>query len=166
MYSNIGLRRYRETDISSMSREKIIVLLYEKMVSDLNEALSAIADGRRVDMTKRINHSQRIVTELRSALNHDVGGDIARNLDSLYDFLFHEHLQVLVDQDPAHVHNCLGVIAPLLDAWRKVPAGAAERETAAGANPAGNAEHAGTNHQGGQTAAPVPETSSLLSVSA
>ena len=39
MYSNIGLRRYRETDISTMSREKIVVLLYEKMVSDLTEAL-------------------------------------------------------------------------------------------------------------------------------
>ncbi len=155
MYSNIGVRRYRETDISSMSR---------KMVADLNAALEALENGRRVDMTRHVNHSQRIVTELRGALDHDVGGDIARNLDALYDFLFREHLMVLVDQDPARVRNCLGVLEPLLEAWRKIPPGTAET---AGADPAtAGAGQGPARKEGGHGGAPAPDSPSLLSVSA
>lgn len=120
MYGNHGLQRYKETDLGSMSPEKIIVMLYEKVVSDLRLAGRAIAAGDRIEMSSKVNHSLRIVTELRTALNHDQGGEIATNLEAIYDFLFHEHLQLLVDQDSAHVENCIKVIEPLLSAWRQV----------------------------------------------
>ncbi len=96
MYGNSGIKQYQQTDICSMSKEKMIVLLYEKIVSDLNEALAAIDSGDRVAMTKRTNHSQRIVSELRNSLDHSIGGDISRNLESLYDYMFHQQGQELL----------------------------------------------------------------------
>ena len=77
-------------------------------------------------MADRISHSQRIIAELHTALDHAVGGEISRNLESLYDFLFVEHLAILVDQDPRHIDNCLTVLTPLLAAWRDIPPGTAE----------------------------------------
>ena len=127
MYTSQGVQAYRHTDINSMTREKMIVLLYEKIVSDLHEVLAAIEQGDRIAMTRRANHSQRIISELRGALDHGIGGDISRNLEALYDFMFHQHLELLVDQDPAHAHNCLRVLHPLLDAWRQVPIGTGEK---------------------------------------
>ena len=120
MYTAQGVQAYRQTDISSMTREKLIVLLYEKIVSDLHEVQAAIGQNDRIAMTQRANHSQRIISELRNALDHSIGGDISRNLEALYDYLFHQHLELLVDQDPSHVRNCLRVLEPLLDAWRQV----------------------------------------------
>ncbi len=78
-------------------------------------------------MTKRINHSQRIISELRNSLDHSIGGDISRNLEALYDFMFHEHLEMLVDQNPGRAENCIRVITPLLDAWRSIPMGTGEQ---------------------------------------
>ena len=127
MYTNSGVQAYQETNINSMPREKMIVLLYEKVISDLNEVLVAIENGDRVAMTKRTNHSQRIVSELRNSLDHSIGGDISRNLESLYDFMFHEHLEMLVDQDPQHAKDCIRVLTPLLDAWRSLPIGTGEQ---------------------------------------
>ncbi len=129
MYNNHGVQRYREADINSMSKEKMIVLLYEKMQSDLKCAQSALSKGDRVEMTKKINHSQRIVSELRSALDHSIGGEVSRNLDNLYDFMFHQHLEVLVDLKEVHIVNCLRVIEPLVQAWRQIPPGTAEKTT-------------------------------------
>lgn len=120
------VQRYLETDIQSISAEKLLVLLYEKMADDLLEARRAIASENRIRMADRITHSQQIIAELRDALDHAVGGEISRNLESLYDYLFLEHLEVLVDQDPRHIDNCLAVITPLLSAWRQIPAGTAE----------------------------------------
>lgn len=126
MDSGFGVQRYLETDISSISREKLIVLLYEKMANDLLEARQAIDAGDRIRMADRITHSQRIIDELRSALDHSVGGEISRNLEALYDFLLLEHLAILVDQDVQRIDNCLTVMTPLLNAWRSIPAGTAE----------------------------------------
>mgnify|MGYP001556016134 CR=1 FL=1 len=117
------MQRYQETDIKSISAEKLIVLMYEKMADDLLEARRAIAAGDRVRTADRITHSQKIIAELRSALDHAVGGEISRNLEALYDFLFLEHLEILLDRDVRRVDNCLAVISPLLEAWRRVPAG-------------------------------------------
>lgn len=142
MYNNHGVQRYREADINSMSKEKMIVLLYEKMQSDLMLAQKALRNDDRVEMTKKINHSQRIVSELRSALDHSIGGEVSQNLDNLYDFMFHQHLEVLVDMQEVHIVNCLRVIEPLIQAWRQIPPGTAEnaaREQAkqnTGPNPA------------------------------
>jgi len=121
-----GVQRYREADIQSVSREKLLVLLYEKMATDLLEARSAALSGDRIAMADRITHSQKIIVELRNALDHDIGGEISRNLESLYDYLFTEHLEILLDQNPDHVDHCLAVLTPLLAAWREIPDGTAE----------------------------------------
>ncbi len=120
------IQRYIEADIKSISPEKMLVLLYEKMANDLLQARLAIAEHNRIRMADRITHSQQIITELRNALDHDIGGEISRNLEALYDFMFVEHLEILVDQDPKHIDNCLTVLSPLLEAWRQIPPGATD----------------------------------------
>jgi flagellar secretion chaperone FliS len=162
MYNNHGVQRYRETDINSMSKEKMIVLLYEKMQSDLVSAQKAIRSGDRVEMTKKINHSQRIVSELRGALDHSIGGEVSQNLESLYDFMFHEHLNVLVDQNEKHILNCLKVLDPLLEAWRKIPSGTADKAL----NPSGPETATEPVPQGEAIQNSPPEKTTLLSVSA
>jgi len=127
MYTQRGADAYRSDDTNTMTQEKIIVALYERMVSDLNEAGEAIGAEDRLKMTARVNHSQQIVVELRNSLDHSIGGDISHTLESLYDFLFQEHLQLLVDCNPDHISNCIGTIEPLLAAWRKIPVGTCER---------------------------------------
>lgn len=135
MYGNQGVRRYRETDLGTMTREKMVVLLYEKMIGDLEEAMRALERGERPLFTQKVNHSQRIVAELRGALDHAAGGDIARNLEAIYDFLFREHLSLLVDRDPRRARSCIDVLKPLLEAWRQIPNGTGDalaRERARG----------------------------------
>ena len=133
MYGNIGLQRYKEADFSSMTQEKMIVLLYEKVIQDLQEAAASL--DNRVEMTHKINHATRIISELRGALDHSIGGEISGNLDAIYEYVFSECLQFLVDQDPRHAHDCIEVLEPLLDAWRQIPAGTGARAAQDGKSP-------------------------------
>lgn len=181
MYGNQGVLRYRETDLGTMSRERMVVLLYEKMVSDLEEAVAAIESGDRALFTKRVTHSQRIVAELRQALDHKTGGEIAGNLDSIYDFLFREHLSLLLDREPRRAKACMDVLRPLLDAWRQIPNGTGENELrarvrnagGAGADPANSPTGVRAGGEGNPVTAsspatpePLPGRTGLLSVSA
>ena len=90
MYDNeTSVQRYREADLGSMSPEKMIVALYERLCRDLEDARTALSAGDRPTANTAITHAQAIVTELRNALDHQVGGGtIAGNLESLYDFVF------------------------------------------------------------------------------
>ena len=126
MEGQMGVQKYLEADIQSISREKLLVLLYEKMVSDLLEARRALLAGDRIRMADRITHSQQIIAELRSALDHSLGGEVSLNLEAIYDFLFLEHLSILVDREPTNIDNCLAVLKPLLTAWRQIPEGTAD----------------------------------------
>lgn len=135
MYQRSGVQCYRETDIRTMSQEKMIVLLYERVVADLSGAKAAGEAGRKAEATRLVNHSQRIVSELRAALDHAIGGEIAANLDGLYFYLFREHLQFLLDREVRHLENCLVVLEPLLTAWRKIPSGSGQREAESRARP-------------------------------
>ena len=120
-----GTQRYRETDIGTMAPEKIIVMLYERVVRDLEQALEAFQGGDRREVTRLVLHSQAIITELRGALDHTAGGEVAANLEDLYDWLFRQHLSLLADPRAAGLEDCLKVVAPLLEAWRTIPAGSA-----------------------------------------
>lgn len=125
-----NIQAYRETDLQTMGKERLIVLLYRKTLEHLAKAEDVAADDR-VEMSRRLNLAQRIVSELRGALDHAVGGEIATNLDSLYGFVFNEILAMQVDRDAIHVANCREVLQPLLNAWSEIPAGSANRELSA-----------------------------------
>lgn len=124
-----NLRTYRETDLQTMGKEKIIVLLYRKVIEHL-EVSTEVAATDRAEMTRRLSLAQRIVTELRAALDHSVGGDVALNLDTLYEFVFSEILAMQVDREPEHAEAGIRVLQPLLDAWSQIPAGTSDRELA------------------------------------
>ena len=126
MYYGNGTQRYRETDIGTMSPGKIVVMLYERVVRDLEQARDALERGDRGTVNRLVVHSQTIISELRGALNHGAGGEVSANLDALYEWLFHEHLTLLSDPEAGRIDDCLKVVAPLLDAWRQVQSGGAD----------------------------------------
>jgi flagellar protein FliS len=120
-----AIRRYQQTDVHSVSPEKLLVMLYDGLIRYLRLAGSAIARGDRVAMVQQIDNAQSIVLLLRRALDHEAGGQIAANLESLYDFVFAENLQALADSDPRHLAHSVRILEPLRDAWQRIAASAA-----------------------------------------
>ena len=122
-----GIRCYQETEVQTIGPEKLIVLLYEGLVRYLNQARAALVSRDMAAKARQINNAQAIVLELRNALDHEAGGTIAGNLAALYNYIFTENINALIDNDPRHIDNNLRVLQPLLDAWSRIPAGTAER---------------------------------------
>jgi flagellar protein FliS len=127
MYEAMGIRRYQETAVQSVGPEKLVVLAYEALTRRMRQGQEAALDGDTVRMLGALKSAQSLLVELRSCLDHEIGGEIARNLESLYDFMFYENLAAMVDHDPDHFRNNLRILAPLLRAWSQIPPGTAER---------------------------------------
>ncbi len=134
-----GIRCYQETAVQTIGPEKLIVLLYEGLVRYLSQARAALVARDMAAKARQINNAQAVVLELRNALDHEAGGALAGNLEALYNYVFTENMNALIDNDPRHLDNNLRVLQPLLDAWSRIPAGTAERarrERAEGSSPA------------------------------
>lgn len=60
---------------------------------------------------------QDIVVELSNSLDFEVGGEVAKELASLYDYLLYSSTQANIKIDKTHLEGCLKVLNTLYDGW-------------------------------------------------
>ena len=94
-------------------------MLYEGAMKFVKQSMEAI-DNK--DIPKRgelIGRAYDIVMELMSSLNHDIGGDMAKNLEQLYIYCLEELTRANITAEKKHLENCLKVLNTLYDGWSK-----------------------------------------------
>ena len=124
-YSN-AYNAYQKTNINTASQGRLVVLLYEGIIKQLTAAATYIEkDGKILpgNIEKYgicIQKAQAIITELQVSLDMDKGGDIARNLMSLYVFFNEELLSANINHDKTKLDFVLKMTKELADSWRQV----------------------------------------------
>ncbi len=117
--STASLRsRYLGDSVATASPQRILVMLYDRLVLDLERAEKALDAGDRAEATAQIQHAQDIVFELRESLKVDAweGGP---RLAALYSWMITELVQAGVKRDRNRVSACRQIAEPLRDAWRQ-----------------------------------------------
>ncbi|WP_336606602.1 flagellar export chaperone FliS [Caldimonas thermodepolymerans] len=107
-----------ETGVTTADPHKLVAMLFEGAVSAITEARGALQRGDVEAKGRAIGRAVRIVEEgLRAALNHKDGGELARNLDSLYVYVTGRLTHANLRNDEAAMKECQELLAGLLDAW-------------------------------------------------
>jgi len=107
-------RRYA-SDATAPSPERMVVLLYERLLRDLDEAEQALQGGTTAH--EPLTHAQEIVAALEAALDPSAWSG-ATSMAALYDHLHGQLVEANLRRDVAKVAHCRTVVAPLADAWR------------------------------------------------
>src|SRR3954468_18727539 len=121
---NAALReRYIGDTVTTASPGKLLVMLYDRLVLDLDRGEQAIIAGDRQGAPRQLLHAQDIGAELYATLDVDAwsGGP---GLASLYVYLLTELVQANVRGDAERVAACRGSVEPLRDAWREAASAA------------------------------------------
>jgi len=108
--------RYMKDTVETLSPARLVTMLYDALVADLQQAEAAIAAADRFEANRSLVKAQAILIELRSSLKPELWSAGPR-LAALYDFLIREVVQANVAKDAKRVANCRELIAPLRDAW-------------------------------------------------
>jgi flagellar protein FliS len=111
--------------------ERLVTMLYDRMVRDLIAAEQAIADGDREIANREIQHAQLILIELLNSLD-EPAWPAAGGLSALYSWMIEQLLQANLHKDAAPVRACRELVEPLAEAWHQ----AAGRSAAQQARPA------------------------------
>ena len=114
---------YKETGVKTASQGKLIVMLYEEAVKQLTNASELFEDAvispRNIEaLNKAIVKTQEIITELMVSLDMERGGDIAKNLMSLYVFFNEELVRANIARDKKKIDSVQKMMADLLSAWQ------------------------------------------------
>lgn len=114
---------YRTQAVTTASPAQLVAMLYQGALTAITVAEQALegSDANRGEVAHReLVRAQAIVTELSASLDHEQGGDIARNLESLYDFCSDRLMQANVKKDAGLLTAVRSTIADLADAWNHV----------------------------------------------
>ncbi|WP_298438417.1 flagellar export chaperone FliS [Geobacter sp.] len=109
--------QYQNTQVSTSSPEKLLLMLYDGAINFTRIALDKMEKKDIAGKGKFIGKAQAIVSELMNTLNHEVGGDISRRLEQLYIYLIDEYLAANINNSPRSLENALKILTILRDTW-------------------------------------------------
>lgn len=117
--STAGYGVYRKVDVETASQGKLIVLLFNGAIQRAEEAKRQLEKGRIEGVHNNLIRAQDIIGELRSALNMRAG-DVARNLDRLYEYFQHLLIVANIRKQTAPIEECINHMTAIRDTWREL----------------------------------------------
>lgn len=126
MSYNQALSAYRETRVKTASQGTLVIMLYDEAIKQMGEGASLFDDNFRKEpariekANKHILKSQEIITELMASLDMEAGGDISRNLLSLYTWFNQQLLEANIEKKPEKIMLVKNMMDELRGAWVEV----------------------------------------------
>lgn len=116
------LKSYKETQIKTATQGKLILMLYDSAVKNINLSLEDLNEEpvRYDKLSNQIIKAQEIVTELMVSLDFEKGGEIAKNLFSLYMYMNRKLLDANINKDKRPLEEVKKLLQELRAAWTEV----------------------------------------------
>jgi flagellar protein FliS len=112
------LNAYRQTAVTTASREQVLIMLYEGAIKHLKKAAESCVTKDLAAKGVAVGKAHDIINELSNSLNFSVGGEIAKNLEHLYGFAVDQIIQGNLNNDPAKFDAARKILENLLEGWK------------------------------------------------
>ena len=109
---------YRKVDVETASQGKLIVMLFNGAIQRAEEAKRQMQKRNTASAHNNLIRAQDIIAELRGALNMQAG-EIARNLDRIYEYFQHSLIQANVRKDCDLIDHCIEMMSAMRTTWEE-----------------------------------------------
>lgn len=120
-----ALKQYKQVDTQSgvayADPHRLIQMLMEGALDKLSIAKGCIERDDVAGKGSHISWAISIIDGLRMSLDKDAGGEIANNLDDLYDYMGRRLLQANLNNDIAMLNEVSSLIREIKSAWDAIP---------------------------------------------
>ena len=117
---NDGIQCYRRTNVITADPKRLVIMCYEGAIENLKTGIQKIIEQDYEGKSKSIIKAQEIIYELLCSLDFEKGGSIARNLDSLYNYMLRRMLYADLHKDLSVLNEVIGMLNELKSSWEKV----------------------------------------------
>ena len=111
---------YKQNEVYTASKVKLVVMLYDGAIKNLKLAEVAISEKNIEKTNEYIKKAQDIIIEFMNTLNFEQGGQIANDLYKLYDYLYYRLIRANIDKDIEAIREVRRFLEELRDAWAQL----------------------------------------------
>jgi len=111
-----------ESEINYASPHRIIQMLIDGAISKVAIAKGCIVRNDIPGKSRHITWAINIINGLRTSLDTEKGGEIAENLDSLYDYMGRRLLESNVSNDADILDEVSSLLKEIKLGWDSIPA--------------------------------------------
>ena len=116
-YANVGI----ETGVGSADSHKLIQMLYQGALLAIASAKNQMLRNETAKKGKSISHAIAIIESgLQASLDKNVGGELAHNLSSLYDYMCMRLFAANLKNDAAALDEVTRLLSELQEAWESI----------------------------------------------
>jgi flagellar protein FliS len=120
-----AMNQYKTVDlrsaVASASPHQLIAMLYDGALSALASAKGCIVRNDIEGRAKFLNKANAIVLGLRDFLDVEKGGEIAENLNNLYDYIIRGIIEANRDQNADKAQELIELLLELKQGWMGMP---------------------------------------------
>ena len=122
---NQAYNAYKKASVNTASQAELVVLLYEGAVKKLASASSKFGPDGKLPVaniesfSSDVLRAEEIITELQFSLDMQKGGEIARNLMSLYLYFNDQLRSANISKNKEKIDSVLNMMSQLADSWRQ-----------------------------------------------
>lgn len=100
---------------------QLICMLMDGALERLHQAKVCIQHGNKIEKAALLHRVGLIIDELRLSLDHKVGGKLATDLDSLYDYLLRKVAYANLHDSSADIDEVGRLLSQVRGAWGQIP---------------------------------------------
>lgn len=115
-YRKIGL----QTGVENAGPHKLIQMLLDGAVAKVQLARGAMQRGEIARKGETVSWAMAIVDGLRSSLDLARGGEIAANLDALYDYMLRRLAQANLENDVTMLDEVVALLNEIREGWHAI----------------------------------------------
>ncbi|MGB4046321.1 MAG: flagellar export chaperone FliS [Halanaerobiales bacterium] len=113
-------QRYKDAQYSTASPEQLMLMLYEGAIKFARQAQEEMREKNIEGANNKLKKTGDIISELMVSLDMEQGGEIARNLYNLYDYMNRRLIQANIRKDPGLVDEVITLLTSLKESWEEV----------------------------------------------
>mgnify|MGYP002039121433 FL=1 len=121
MNAMTAMKQYQRVSVHSevfeASPHRLIQMLMEGALERIAQARGAIARNAYAEKGELIGKAISIIGGLREPLDHEVGGELSQNLDSLYDYMISRLLEANREGDVARLDEVSSLLREVKSGW-------------------------------------------------
>ena len=117
------VNQYRRMKIETASPEMLILMLYDGAIKNIKTAVANNQGDENTNLevfSNMLIKAQNIITELMVSLNFDIGGDIARNLFNIYEYVNYTLAQANINKSNENMDTIIQMLTDLRGTWKEV----------------------------------------------
>jgi flagellar protein FliS len=122
-------RAYQKTEVVTADPKKLVILCYEGAISSLKLAKTKLYAQEYEAKGKAVQNALDLLNELRGALNFEKGGEIAKNLESLYAYWTQHIIKAGLNRDPGQFDPVISMLEEIKSALEVAYFGSREEQT-------------------------------------